>query len=229
MNASHLPMENSVTAEAPVDRRRLQFITQGVSAQGLCATAVGALFLLQSVVEPYRLPWLRLFTGAASIAAVFLIIRIPRYYEHRFGRVEPRTPSTKQLILLVAMLVALCVLREPLGLLVAHAAGRSHALILDPGQRIEVFPFLLWIAMLGVALFRPREPISERVGFAFCGAVASGFVVFYPLWRPGSTHLIWWRILNSGSLGIFLIALGLYDHFTLVRLLPKRVEEADSE
>jgi hypothetical protein len=40
-------------------------------------------------------------------------------------------------------------------------------------------------------------------------------------------HSLLWRTLNAGSLGFSFIAWGLYDHFTLVRMMPKKIAVHD--
>jgi hypothetical protein len=50
-------------------------------------------------------------------------------------------------------------------------------------------------------------------------------VFLFPLQHPAITQLLFWRILSAGWLGISFMAIGLYQHMALVRLLPKKNQE----
>ena len=54
-------------------------------------------------------------------------------------------------------------------------------------------------------------------------------VVAYAIFHPDAKELGLWKLLNAGGFALSLIAMGLYDHFVLVRALPKGVAEGDDE
>jgi len=70
----------------------------------------------------------------------------------------------------------------------------------------------------------PRGPIFYLAGLAVSAAIA-----FYPRWNPGVTQSILWRTFNVGSLWLTFIALGIRDHFVLVRALPKNGSDDEDD
>jgi hypothetical protein len=63
----------------------------------------------------------------------------------------------------------------------------------------------------------------------FLGLLAAISLALFPIPYPGAKRLELWKILNAGGFGLSFIAMGFYEHFVLVRALPKRVEEGVDE
>ena len=63
-----------------------------------------------------------------------------------------------------------------------------------------------------------------KMYFLASGALAWAFAAFYPMWHPDATHPALCKFLNEGWMGLSFIAWGLYDHLTLVRLMPRRID-----
>jgi hypothetical protein len=88
--------------------------------------------------------------------------------------------------------------------------------------RVDFFILLQSLALLGVA-FSPASrrirPLASVVAIVIVLA-AEAFVAVMPIWFPLEQDWVAaWKFANAASLGILLIAVGLCDHFTRVRLL----------
>ena len=102
-------------------------------------------------------------------------------------------------------------------------------MISDPDGQVKLFPVLLWIVSLSTSLLKRSLRIIERVYFLCLGTIVFAAITLYPFWHPEATKALLWRTLNAGSFGFSLIALGLYDHISLVRMLPKNEGVSDDE
>jgi hypothetical protein len=95
-------------SEAALDLRRLRHLTENFGGlQGLNFAFIGALFLLTAMEEVYGASWplrggWQWVIWAAVIGAMWYT---PRYYLQRFGYVEPRNPSNKQVAIFVLVLL----------------------------------------------------------------------------------------------------------------------------
>jgi hypothetical protein len=71
-----------------------------------------------------------------------------------------------------------------------------------------------------------RRPVSGLpLAIVFSGTLLWTAVFFYPLHHPEITQFVLWRIVAKGWFGISFIGIGLYEHWQLVRLLPRRTRE----
>lgn len=205
------------------DPERLKFITEHFSAlQGLNFVAVGTVFFLLSVRNIWDVPW-----WADLVAFGFLIFsirRLPKYYERRFGRVEPKGPTNLQALLFIGFIFAALIWGRYFELILSTFENWIHQRIPD-----GVMPLGLWVLGLSTSLgkrlyFDPQGPY-----FFFFGVVVASIVAFCPLWYPSANQVMLWRILDAGGLGLSMIAWGLHNHFLLVRLFPNQCRDEDDE
>ena len=212
--------------ESPFNLYRLKYVTEHLASRlDLTFVVLGVMFLVQSTEEIWKIPaW---FTFLASIGLLIAFAYIPKYHEKRFGTVEAKTPSNKGVVVFVIVMVVLFVWGRQIEAffspLFYRANHRIHSMMSDPTEQIELYPPLLWIFTFAGSLQRcsrsldPYEPYFAFLGMASCITIAT-----YPLFYPTAKQLVLWRFLNAASFGLTFIALGLYSHFTLVRLLPKK-------
>jgi hypothetical protein len=133
------------------------------------------------------------------------------------------------LALLLAFLVLLF-LGQPIAHYFDPVASRLHMMISDPDRRINLWPSAYWAVLLCASLRWHMSGIErQRVYFMLVGMISFASIVSYAIFHPEAKELDLWKLLNAGGFGLSLIALGLYDHTTLVLLLPKRVSEHDDE
>jgi hypothetical protein len=215
---------------------RLRYVTKNFqSLQGLTWVAFGSAFFLSSIEDVLSrpLPWWFLLLGIALIIAAYRYV--PKYYQRRFGSVEPRSPSNKHAVIFLLVLLALGLFGHPLGRyldsVIPQVNNQIHVMISDPDHRTNLLPVIFWtVPLFAGGLRRPRD--ARRLGVPFdmaCLLFWAVALVFYPLRYPDVTRLMFWKLLNTGWLGISMIVIGLYDHLTLVSLLPGRVREGDNE
>jgi len=102
--------------------------------------------------------------------------------------------------------------------------------ISDPDHRAHLLPVLYWFAVLCAAgTNRSHFARLRWVSFSACfDLLWTGVLVFLPIRHPEILQEPLWRVLNAGWFGIMML-LGLYDHLTLVRLLPGRDQIHDDE
>jgi len=215
---------------------RLRYVTENFkSLQGLTWVVLGSEFLLlkiEDVVGELLPSWLLLLAEGVILAA---LMYVPKYYQTRFGSVEPRTPSNKHAVLFLLVLLALGWFGHPLGRYldsaIPQASSQIHLMISDPDHRANLLPVFFWTVMLCVRLSR-RSRFASPLDVAFdlaCLLSWTFALVFYPLRHPDITKLTSWKVLNAGWFGISLILSGLYDHLALIALRPRRLGERDDE
>ena len=227
-------MNVSADAKRSLDPRRLKFVTENFTAsQGLYYVLLGATFLvspLEQIADVYLKnwpfpPWL---VAAILLAALIAGFRwLPKYYETEFGWVErremeQRTLSIKQEIIFLLALVALLVFGHRNESFLSEMALRFQS------GHVSAF-LLLWMGILCADFVRHSRQQVDKYGLYFraCVIIACAFVAFCPLWNPGAAQLRIWKLSDDFAVGISLIAVGLYDHFALIRLLPQRISEDD--
>lgn len=221
-------------ARAGLDPEQLRYVTRHLqtSQQGLTGAVIGVGVFLAETADLYTLNRATSLVidvfEAVALVAVFRLV--PRYYERRFGCVEPSAPSNKAIAVFFAVMLALLVFgRDLAGFLdpiLARASYRLYLLISDPTHQVKPYALLFWIVLVCVSISgRSRRMDRYSTHFQLFGLIASAFVALCPLVRPQVMQSMLWRVLNAGSLGISFIALGLYDHFTLLQLLPKPATE----
>ena len=227
---------HATVGSAEPNYARLRYVTENFQAlQGLTWVALGSAFFLSSIKDAVGQPlpfWLQLLAVALMVAAVRYI---PKYYQSRFGSVEPRSPSNKHAVIFLLVLLALGLFGRPLGRyldsVIPQANNQIHGTISDPDHRANLLPVIFWTVLLCARGFRPSR-FASRLDVPFnlvCLLFWAFALVFYPLRYPDFTNLTLWKILNAGWFGISMIVTGLYDHLTLVELLPRRVRERDND
>ena len=234
--------ESPANYEVPVDHGRLRYVTSLLgSQQGLNTALVGTLLFFVNTWEILDWPgWWGLLAWVAGVAGLRIYCVaferwVPDYYERRFGTVQPaQKPWSKWGALGFLALVVLLVIGWPVahyfGPVASSLLGRLHMMISDPARQISLSPSLLWMLLLCRSLRCPMSGIErQRLYFQLVGMVGFASIVSFAIWHPDAKQLVWWKVLNAGGLGLSFIAVGLYDHISLVLLLPKRVEEGDDE
>ncbi len=230
---------NPANGEVSVDHERLDRLKY---ATGLLGTQQGlntALFGAFPFFSEVHVRWPRGWAALAWLAGMVIFGAawrswIPKYYQKRFGQVEPREMSAKQFAILFMVLIALFSFGQPvaryLDPMFSGVTTRLHLAISDPSHEINLGPSLLWMALFLIGLrWPPRRMNGERLCFALFGLLAFLSIALFPVWHPDAGKLEVWRVLNAGGLGLTLIIQGFYDHIVLVRALPKRVAEGDDE
>lgn len=217
----------------PIDPQRLKFITENIaSLQGLNSVALGAWGFLFSVQDVWSLPWwAKLLSGTVQFVLLIVIARglVVKYYERRFGHVEPKTKSPTTRREAIGCLVAILLFAAALIWGRRLEVWVDTILIGDPSGQIRLLALLFWTVWLSKSLRRdsssdPRGPFFYSVGLAVSAAVA-----FFPKWNREIIQSMLWRTLNVGSLWLTFIALGLRDHVVLVRALPKNGSDDEDD
>ena len=209
---------------------KLRYVTEHFhELQGLASVLLGAFFLVSPMEDLFWINWplrgwLFLLVFGAEITGVHYV---RQYYRHRFGSVESRSPTAKQFAIFVSGLVVLLLFGRPLGRYADSIISRGQSTLPNAFFPLT-FPTLFWFAVLcGNIRHHPQREDVHKMYFLSLGAFAWTLVAIYSLLRPDIMPLMFWKILNACWLGISLIAMGLYDHMTLVRLLPKRIPEEE--
>jgi hypothetical protein len=214
-----------------LDPERLKYVTEHFqSMHGLTWVAFGAFNILVYLRRLFPEGWLAGFIYPLALLAIFTLIirRIQRYYRSRFGWVKLRSGSQNDKQALVFLLLFLLFLffvpflaekAEP-------AIGLAREMIPRAIQQVVSFPVLLWSVFLCMSLRRhPSQEDWYRICFLLSGFLGGAIFALYPLSHPGIAKSVFWKTVDNESLFISVTTLGLYEHLTLVRLLPKRIEE----
>ncbi len=225
--------------EGPVDHERLKYFTRALgSPQGLYSVLIGTFFLLNELGDIWKGPrgWL---AALAMLAGIWILLAaytrwIPRYYQRRFGHVELQQPSAKQLAIFLSVIVILVFFgrffANRIDTVISSFGDRLHVMISDPAHRINLWPSFLWMACIVSSLrWNLRAIERQRLGFFLCGMIVVASIALLAMWHPDAEQSRLWQVLNAGGIGLSFIAMGLYEHITLVLLLPKGVEEPDNE
>jgi len=237
--ASAEQLRGPADGETPVDHERLRYVTRILGAQqGLYTVLFGFFFLLMEFgdVWEWRGEWLIRLSALAGVPIMIAAYQrwIPKYYRKRFGHVEPREISTRQFVVLLGVIVLLMFFGEPLAHrvdpMISSFSDRLHLAISDPAHQVNLWPSFFWTALLISSLrgaFRSFE--WQRLCFLFCGILVFTSVVLFAMWFPDVRQSALWRVCNAGGVGLTFVALGLHDHITLARMLPKRIADGDDE
>jgi hypothetical protein len=214
-----------------LSRERLNYITQNFNQIGLPWAAFGAALLIMKVPDLYPTWWTTRASFTALIAVlVVMVVYIPRYYRWRFGWVQPNPVSNRfsnwfehltgkqgviYSLIFAAILLVFALFQE----------------LIDLALRIKSFQLVIWLVLLLIGfLCGPQNILRRRIPFFSVVGLAVAFLTFYPLFHLMSAQQFsLLNNLNACSFGISLILVGLYDHFMLVRMLPRKVAEAHSE
>jgi len=237
---------NTIPSPSPtiLDHERLRYVTKLLgSPPGLNIALVVTLTFLVNAREILPLHslsgWWSALAGLAWLASMWALLRIlvtdriAEYYQQRFGSVQsaPKRGSKWSALFGLAFLLAF-----PVVLFIGRAGyldpviSHLHMMISDPAREINLWPSLLWAVLLCGSLRRQTSGIERHRLYSLLSAmIGVASIVLYAIWHPDAKQLVSWKILNAGGLGLSLIAMGLYDHFILVRVLPKSVVEGDDE
>jgi hypothetical protein len=221
-----------------IDQDRLRYVSRTLGAQqGLYLIVFGAGLLpieLREVLPPIARAWspltaLAYFAECAFIWTTYTRL-IPRYYQRRFGHVELKEPSAKGFAVFLLMVFVLFffgqALARRLDPMISDVVARVHMAISDPDRRVNLWPPFFWMTMILTGLRRQPGKIEfQRLSFLSAMLIIFTSVALYPKWHPDAQQLGIWSVMNAGWLGISLMVLGVYDHLTLLLLLPKRTEE----
>jgi hypothetical protein len=230
-------LPNAHNGEAPVDRLQIINATRILAGrQGLYEVFLGCMFLSMELCHFWPKSWpTRLASLALPSAFVGAYKRwIPDYYRRRFGVVESNEPTARQFGILLAVLLGLLIFSFLFGdsadSAISKLSIRLHILMSDPEQQIMLGPFFIWTVFLlpGSRWSRRRIQLGQSF-FGLCGLTAFGSVVLLAATYPEVKQIALWRILNACGLGLTLVALGLYDHFSLVLFLPNRIAQDNDE
>jgi len=230
----------AVYANPALDSERLKYLTKHFyQLQGLTPVPFGVVFVASPLVSLYGINWswhdltFKVTWTAFVMAAVHYL---QKYYRHRFGWIEPppipRTLFSEILNRQEAKLLA--------GLVLVIIGGEGIDRFLDwitavvysriPAHLWPFFPVLAWFLYMCFAFRRnPQREELYRMYFVYACALAWTFVALYPIWHRNLLHPLLWEFLNHAWIGLSLIVVGLYNHFTLVRLMPKQVAVGDND
>jgi len=219
----------SADAGCKLNPERLKYVTEHFhELQGLTNIAMGAGFLLffsLRDVYPDPWPWLSILLSVLPLLALYYL---PKYYRRRFGWIEPRSMTNKQFVLFLMVLLVLLFFGRPIGRYADSILADVQSMI--PPHAVTFSPALYWTLYLCLRSRKnPHQEDVYRMYFVASGALAWALVALYPIWNPDAIHPALWKFLNDGWFGLSFIALGLYDHLTLVRLMPKRIEKLEDD
>jgi hypothetical protein len=212
------------------DPSRAREIARAISARGLlCATyGMGLFFVQVDDVWPGKRGWgilfgllpLALYLGAGRV--------VKRYYERRFGWVEPVEPgsvSNRAFVILMVTLIFLFFFGRPIESALSGFAGYLNVMLSGSGRSFFWHPAALWTVWFFPALVFSRNRDWPTITFAVLGTTVVILIGMLPLWFPGCLQSLAWRLFQAGWLSISLMAIGFYDHIRLLLLLPKKVED----
>jgi hypothetical protein len=239
---------NTIPSPSPtiLDHERLKYVTRLLGThQGLNTALVGTVLFLMNAGEilHWLSGWSTLLAALASLALAIGGLKIliaadswiPEYYQRRFGSVQAaRVPGSRwNALFWLAVLLTFPVLlffRRPIAHYFDPVASHLHMMISDPDRQINLWPSLIWVSLLCGSLRRHMSSIErQRVYFILVTTLGLASIVSYAVFHPEAKQLGSWKLLNASGLGLSLIAMGLYDHFILVRALPKRIAEGEDE
>jgi hypothetical protein len=234
--------ESQTNGGVPVDHERLRFVTRLLGAQGGLRTILFGTFLfwIEANHDVWHWHWPRGWAGGlAWLVGMVVFFRawqrwIPRYYERRFGHVEPQEMSAKRFGILLLALLALALFGQPIANYfepsVSSFLAGVHLVISDPAQQVNLYAPILWTAGFFSSLRWPlRRMERQRLCFELAGLIGFVSIAILPMWHPDAEKLGLWKVLNAGGLGLSFIAVGLYNHIVLIRALPRRLAEGDDE
>jgi len=226
---------------ANLNPERMRDITRGFQSLqfgGLTWAALGLAFFVFDIIDffPHRLERGVLMV-AAVVSALASIRYFPKYYERRFGRVEPPTSRPRMsrrgaitFLVLAALTVPFLLSVFVIGPIIAHRADavigstseELHVLIQDPEHLVRFGPILYWALFACSSRWRRDSEDGREVVFYTLGAFFWLVFFLYPLSHPAAAQLLLWKVVSAGWFGITFMAMGLYQHMRVVLLLPRR-------
>jgi len=204
------------TASANVEPERLRYLTQGLldlrSGGGLTWAALGLLLFAMEVedVLPHR--YIGFFLWVVGGLSWYLAVKyIPKYYERRFGHVEPpkssMNPREAVTFLIIVTLFLLFIVYLFIAPFIGLATGRSldilfgrlgdqaHVLIHDPAHLVRWGP-ILYFAFLLICGFQWTGKNKDRAFLLIMSLESLFWIAFflYPLSNPAVCQVLLWRI-----------------------------------
>jgi len=226
-------LENSMSAAAnsggTFDPERLRLVTQHFrELQGLRWVALGLfqIILMSDVLWSGSATVFSVVKTTAFVAAfIAAILYIPRYYRWRFGCTEPCEDAQRQSR--NWLLGASICLAGAAAVLVVWSYGYASL------KGISTLPLVAFVGIVCYSILSGSKIMILRRGYLVPILVAAVFLTLYPILIPVSAaELVIWRSMDPYIVWLVWIAVGLGDHITLLRLMPKRVtadEEGDRD
>jgi hypothetical protein len=221
-------MTSGTYARDRLDPERLRRITAIFAEResGLGFAAFGLSFVVNQMISTYWHGSRWSVLGLLPLVGAFLAWRIwiPRYYASRFGWVQNKLPvrPTTDIVLLVF-----------LGLLFTSffVANLLQSVIKVPINFLTLVQSILFLcAILSIAFTARGRAMPARLAIWSVLAGAQGLFAALPFWIPlDPTQFVLWELLNASSWGILITVMGLSNHITMVRLLPKSIHKDDRD
>jgi hypothetical protein len=163
------------------------------------------------------------FLTSTAVPFFVSIIWIPRYYTRRFGVFQPKPDpipspwSKKRILALVFIMLGVYFLAT----ILEHLTQ----------TRVDLVRLLSPFVLLGFVWLDPWRKLRSMVDIIVVAiwAIILALFALLPLWVPDTVHTQLWKAFLPALTGIGYMTIGLYDHVTLTRLLPKRIEQDDHE
>src|SRR5579859_7650277 len=147
-------LDTRVNAGGSVDPERLRYVNRLLgSRQGLNTALFGAFYFAMSIDRASHYPWSSGLTPLVALAFFLAAYQrwIPKYYQRRFGSVQPQEPSARWFGLFLLTIVLLLFIGQPLAHYldpkVAGFVDGLHLKISDPAHQIDLSAPFLWIVV----------------------------------------------------------------------------------
>jgi len=217
--------------------RRLHYVTKNFNdLQGLMTAALGIEFLAFRISDLHINSWLSFLMSVFGIVVGFIALRrLPEYYERRLGQVEQQLgPMTRGDAIgclgFIVGLFVLVVFSGPLGRFFSFIwtviNDHLNAMFAVTDRRLNFLPIFCWLMVLVMNIpFRHLHRVDlRRTSLWLSGTLVWSAIMLLPLHRPNLVNLTWWKVLDDSWLWISFIIIGVYNHFTLLWLLPRKSE-----
>jgi hypothetical protein len=221
-----------IGGERALDPKQLKYITENFTTlqQGLGCAASGATFAAWQILYWQGSPLMRL-VGILLMAGTPVVydIYIPRYIRSRFGWIEQQKlpPGERPLftgigeVILLGFLITLWIVCVAIQEVNGFQGPINFATLI---QSLGLLCMILYASFAHVRVM----PVTLLVGTA--GALAQALLALVPFWVPlGPRQMLLWKLLNTGSMGVLLMLMGLCNYIMVLRLLPKRDLENESD
>jgi hypothetical protein len=216
----------AIVAANPPDPSRAREIARAISARGLLSATLGiAMFFVQvDDVWPGKRGWnpLLAFFPLALYLGCYRFVN--RYYERRFGWVEPASISNRTFVILMGTLIFLFFFGRHVEAALSGVGDYLDAMLSGFERPISWYPTVFWTYLLLLGAGSSTDRDWPRMTFLVAGTTLVTLMGMLPLWLPGCVQSVAWKLFQAGWLGLSLMALGFYDHIRLLLLLPKKEE-----
>jgi hypothetical protein len=216
-------MATIAEANSP-DPSRAREIARAISARGLWFAVFGLTMFLFEVDAVWG--W-NPFLGLLSFALFMCADRfVNKYYEQRFGWVEPPSISTRGFVILMGTLIMLFFFGRYVESALSGLGAYLDTMFSNSGRSVLWQPAAFWTLWVFPAALFSRDKDRRSIAFLACATTLLALIGMLPLWFPECSQNLAWRSFKAGWLGLSCIALGFYDHIRLLLLLPKKVEDS---